>query len=811
MTYSKEKKGRIFIALMLTITIALFSQPKALIESGVSRELNNRMKDAVVMYTGSSMAYVNNMKMQIDPINLEVAPFIKNKTVYVPLRFAAEKLGAQVTWDESTANTKVDLKGNTSKYVLGVNDQVSGIRAEQIGNTVYVPLRLFAQGIGKKFFYHNGLIIISDSTHIIDLNSEKTLFDELISRVNVLPTVDTYENLKSLIEKLSSGKVKGGMMLYDKVGSSFTINSGNVKQEAASSPPSSGSSDYSKTNVQVNGVDEADIVKTDGEYIYQVNKQRIVVVKASPAQDMKVVSELNFNSSYNTNEMNTNYFNPQEMYVDGKYLVVIGSAYVQDVRPMEQGKTNAKMIAPRYPYYSNKNTVKAIIYDLADRVSLKKIREIEVEGNYISSRKIGSSLYLISNKNAWYYGDLKKEDIVPCYSDSNVEGGVRNVDYKNIHYFPGFLEPNFMNIAAVDLDSKIPINVSTYLGASEKIYASADNLYVASTNYNYNVIYKDSISSEIMPQNEVNTLVYKFALNKQNVTYNGKTEVPGTILNQFSMDEDNGYFRIATTVGEVSRTGESISKNNMYVLDEKLNITGRIEDIAPGERIYSVRFMGKKAYMVTFQKVDPLFVIDLSEPTDPKILGKLKIPGYSDYLHPYDENHIIGFGKDTVEAKEGTFAWYQGMKIAIFDVSDVSNPKEMFKEIIGDRGTYSELLNNHKALLFSKDKNLLAFPITVERIKNKQEDQSVSPQYGEFEFQGAYVYNIDLINGFKLKGKITHISDDEYLKSGSYWYNDDKNVQRILYIRDKLYTLSNGMIKANNMEDLKEVNSLVIQ
>lgn len=811
MNFFNGRRVKIFFALILVMAIATISQPKALVETGISGELNKRLKGAVVMYIGSPMAYANNIKLQIDSSNPEVAPFMKNNTVYVPVRFASEKLGAKVTWDESTKVIRIDLKNKSAKYTLNENGQILGIHAEQIGDTSYVPLRPLTQGIGKKFFYHNGLIIISDKVSIIDLSSEKTLFDELVSRVNVLPTVDTYENLKTLIEKASGGRKNGGMILNDAIGLNTSMKSVNVTQNAKSTMPISGSSDYSKTNVQVDGVDEADVVKTDGEYIYKVNRRKIVVIKASPAEDMKVVSVLDFKSSTNPNEVNAKDFNPQEMYVDGKYLVVIGSAYNQEIRPIEQGKIDARMMPPLYPYYAYKNMVKAIIYDLTDRSNLKKIREIEVEGNYVSSRKVGSSLYLISNKNAWYYENMEGENIIPSYRDTAVSESYKSVTYKNIHYFPGFLEPNFMNIATVDLDSKASVNVSAYLGASQNIYASTDNLYIATTNYKYRPMYGTLVRPGIMPQNESSTLVYKFALDKQNVTYKGKIEVLGTILNQFSMDEDNGNFRIATTSGEVWRTGDSTSKNNVYVLDKDLNIVGKVEDIAPGEKIYSVRFMGKRAYLVTFKKVDPLFVLDLSQPTNPKILGKLKIPGFSDYLHPYDENHIIGFGKDTIESKEGTFAWYQGMKIAIFDVSDVNNPKEMFKEVIGDRGTDSELLYNHRALLFSKDKNLLAFPITVAKINNKQENQSVSPQYGEFEFQGAYIYNIDLVNGFKLKGKITHISNDEYMKAGSYWSDNDKNVQRIIYIGDKLYTLSNEMVKVNNMGDLKEVKSIAIQ
>jgi uncharacterized secreted protein with C-terminal beta-propeller domain len=354
--------------------------------------------------------------------------------------------------------------------------------------------------------------------------------------------------------------------------------------------------------------------------------------------------------------------------------------------------------------------------------------------------------------------------------------------------------------------------VSAYLGSGQNIYMSENNLYVAAVNAEYKNEVKrqirDNTNAPRIIYNTVyreNTVVYKFALKDNEVTYLSKGEVPGRILNQFSMDEDRDYFRIATTTGNVWDTGENISKNNLYVMDKNLSISGKIEGIAPGEKIYSVRFMGDRGYMVTFRKVDPLFVIDLKDAKNPRILGALKIPGYSDYLHPYDENHIIGFGKDAEEAyssdgNQANFAFYQGMKIAIFDVSDVANPKEKFSIKIGDRGTTSELLYNHKALLFSKEKNILSFPITVYELK--EPDKQNPSKYGEFAFQGAYVYGVDLEKGFTLRGKITHLTGEDYMKAGQYWYDSDRNVERIIYIGDNLYTISKKMIKAHGMYDL---------
>jgi len=155
---------------------------------------------------------------------------------------------------------------------------------------------------------------------------------------------------------------------------------------------------------------------------------------------------------------------------------------------------------------------------------------------------------------------------------------------------------------------------------------------------------------------------------------------------------------------------------------------------------------------------------------------------------------------------------YLGIKMVLFDITDVTNPVLKFTQIIGDRGTDSELLRNHKALLLSKEKNLLAFPVTLMEVNHKDNlnNNKDNLEYGQFVFQGAYIYNFDLNSGFTLKGKITHISEEEYKKSGEEWYDSNKNIDRILYIENNIYTLSNGMVKANNLSDLKELNSVII-
>jgi len=267
------------------------------------------------------------------------------------------------------------------------------------------------------------------------------------------------------------------------------------------------------------------------------------------------------------------------------------------------------------------------------------------------------------------------------------------------------------------------------------------------------------------------------------------------------MDEYNGYFRLATTGWT-----NGIQQNNVYVLNMSLAVVGKLENLATGENLHSARFMGDRCYLVTFIKTDPLFVIDLSQPNAPKKLGELHIPGYSDYLHPYDETHLIGVGKETVEASEGDFAWYQGLKVSLFDVSNVNEPKQLSKYVIGDRGTDSLVLSDPKAFLFDKSRNLLVIPVDLAEI----DKTAVAPgpsAYGTMVWQGVYVFRLALNDGFVLRGNVTQmeINASSYptFSSGDfYWMNSDYWISRALYIGNTLYTVSNARVQLNSLENL---------
>jgi uncharacterized secreted protein with C-terminal beta-propeller domain len=393
---------------------------------------------------------------------------------------------------------------------------------------------------------------------------------------------------------------------------------------------------------------------------------------------------------------------------------------------------------------------------------------------------IGDYVYFVTSKPAYVVNDLL---FLP---EITMNGKVTEIAPTEISYFNGteqyyqyttFVAMNAQNV------TEAPVYLTVMMGAASTMYVSQDNIYVTFHNNGY---YWSGYG---------NTTIYRIHLQAKNMTVEAKGSVLGQERNQFSMDEYGSYFRIQT----------SGWTTNVYVLDMNLTTVGKLEDLAPGENFHSARFMGNRCYLVTFKKTDPLFVIDLNNATNPQVLGELKIPGYSDYLHPYDETHLIGVGKNTVEAEEGEFAWYQGIKVSLFDVSNVTNPVQDASYVIGDRGSDTPVLTDPKAFLFDRSKNLLAIPVMVAKIDESEYPSPVPPYaYGEPVWQGAYVFDISLYHDLVLEGNITHLNIDMSINEQEYW------VQRSLYIGDVLYTVSDRMVKMNSLEDLSPIGEVAL-
>jgi uncharacterized secreted protein with C-terminal beta-propeller domain len=333
------------------------------------------------------------------------------------------------------------------------------------------------------------------------------------------------------------------------------------------------------------------------------------------------------------------------------------------------------------------------------------------------------------------------------------------------------------------------IGVKTIVSDPGAIYASNNALYVATVQQRENV--RRWYSG--MSQNEV-TNVHKFKLGAkaEDTTYVGSGLVAGHVLNQFSMDERDGYLRMATSLGRVPSPDVTSSITILAPDNGRLATVGAINGIAPQEDIRSVRFDDDRGYIVTFKKTDPLFVFDLADPRAPKMLGELKIPGFSTYMHRLDKDHLLTIGFDAND--HGDFAYFDGMILQIFDVTNPTDPKLLHKEKLGTRGTSSEAATNHLAFNYFAEKKLLAFPMTLC-------SGGGDGVYGSHvDFSGLLVYRVDAKEGFKRVGGVSH--GDGNVSCGNWWASASSLVKRSIFMDDYVYSLAPNQLKIQDTRSM---------
>jgi uncharacterized secreted protein with C-terminal beta-propeller domain len=598
--------------------------------------------------------------------------------------------------------------------------------------------------------------------------------------------------------------------------------------------------DYSTTNVQVENVDEPDYLKNDAKYVYIVSQNTLSIIDAYPAESAKLVLKIAL-------DIESQWI--QNMFLNNDRLVIFYNGQSQEE------------IIPQFdfiPRPSYSPVTHALIVDVSDKENPEILKDYTIDGHFRDARMIGDYAYFVTNKNidhqyprlpiimesaeplmvpdAFYFDNVERfsnfntltaidifgdtitsETFLMGYSGTIYvsENNFYLTYQQNLPY--GFYEESsrdrFFDVVVPllpqDLQNKIKAikedsslsSARQWTEISEVLQDSYNQMSQSQKENLFEKIRKALADYDAKIQQEsLKTIIHKISIDGDKLEYQAKGSVPGRLLNQFSMDESNDRFRVATTTEYYSQYSGMMRSNAVYVLDEDLKILGGLDEIAPDESIFSARFIGDRLYLVTFQQIDPFFVIDLSSDT-PKILGELKIPGFSNYLHPYDDDHVIGVGRDTKEIGNDRVQQL-GVKVALFDVSDVSNPKVIDDYIIGDSSTHSEALNNHKAFFFDKRKNLLSIPISsdtdsLEGITEKR----IAPDWNRWN--GFYILDLDFKNGIDLKGTITHTENDtRYYGMGN---------SRTFYIEEVLYTVSDSMLKMNFMNDLEEVNSIKLE
>lgn len=638
---------------------------------------------------------------------------------------------------------------------------------DQLGKKVDADYSITSNG---KSLEVNGLKEGKYTLHVKDkLRMTKTDFPFHVYKE--LPTVQSQEELKSHFEMV---------MKLQNIQNKDFASPESVEESSEVSSDTKGGGDHSTTNNQVEGVDEADIVKTNGTHIYSITENNIVIVNIEDPTKMKEEARIQFDQEYY----------PMQLFLTEETLIVLAQKNSFQTSTYEQNTNDeARIYAPM------NGMTTALFYDISKPQTPKLLREVGTEGHMSGARLTAGILYYVTNvyPNYWIMEEQENPELRPYTYDSESVETIKPLPYEDLSILPNSKEANYSIITALDVTNPEKNEVITkgYLGGSEQLYMSKNNLFLTSN------IYEDGNSNNKMMWNpgSMDTEVFKFALNKTAIQFVASNRLKGHILNQFSMDEYDGYFRAVTTKGN-SWDENEVSENNLFILDEGMKLIGSLTGLAKDERIYSARFMGDKAYMVTFKETDPLFVLDVAVPDSPKVLGELKIPGFSNYLHPLDENHLIGFGYETrVDTQNGgkePLITTEGMKISLFDVSDLANPKEKDTEIIGDQGTYSPIQYDHHALFEHQENHLFGFPISIyEKLPGKE--------YSDFKQDGALIYEITPENGIRRKGDLLRPE-----VAGQMYEEWESSIQRMVYAGDTIYTIAMKEIKSYNIHTYKQ-------
>lgn len=581
------------------------------------------------------------------------------------------------------------------------------------------------------------------------------------TKVDVPASVESYDDIYGMIEQMQNANVYAGGVMMENAATDSAVAAapsvdagrGEVAMEAPA-PAADGTLDYSGTNVQVKGVDEADIVKTDGSYIYYVAGNQLNILKPDGA-NTKLVSSTSLSGEDSWWGYNS------EMFLLGNRLMII----TQSFNTVWINDANGN-------YQTNTDQTSAVIYDISNPVKPVQVVSLGQSGYYVSSRMIGDYVYLVTSQ--YIYNPVKGTPIT--YIPSTFEGEEsRLLMPTDLYVGPNPQNAAYSVIGSINLKSGANFSsAKAVFGGTSELYANGEHMLLAFSRYSEDVLPiapdKDGKNVQIT-RGSASTDLVLLGLNEGQITKLAEGNVPGNLLNQFSMDEYKDAIRIVTNVntweqriftdGVDTYEYDSTSANALYTLDLNLAILGKIENLAKDEFVKSVRFDGDIGYFVTFRQTDPLFAVDLSNPAKPRVLDALKIPGFSEYLHVFKQNLLLGIG---YAADENTGAM-QGVKLSMFDTTDKTNVKEVTTEKVD--ASWTVVGSNHKAILVDAEKNLIAFPAD----------------------SNYYIYRYTADKGFELAARVNMTAD---LSSWNL---------RGLFIGDYFYVLGDSGVTIISLTD----------
>ncbi len=557
-----------------------------------------------------------------------------------------------------------------------------------------------------------------------------------------------------------NGAATGGTAMNGAATGSTAVDDAIVEETTSTSA----NKEHGTTNTQEKDVDEGDIIKTDGNYLYIANSERdSVSIVDVTGEKMVEVSQLDMKEIEFV----------QEIYINGDKLVIVGVLHTEDESKTSYGYDTYAMADGIY-YMSNDVFVK--VYDISNRKEPKLVTEYSQQGNYENSRMIGTKLYTISEYHVNVYSDNYRDKCIP---EITVDDACEKVPAGCISIIEESPSTTYAVITTLDLSKDTKPESEAILGECNHLYASSKGLFLCSTT-------GDAVQDT--------TKIYKFDYTDTGVEYKCTGKVNGYINNQFSMSYDGEYFRIATTANNTKVDGDTVSfsidnrTNNLYILNNQMQIVGKVEDLAKGELIESVRFVGNMAYVVTFRQTDPLFVIDLSNPENPIVKGELKIPGFSEYLHPITQNLIVGVGQDGTET--GTNG---DCKVSLFDITDPYSPKETVSLPVtgGSCHVYTGVSYNHKLFITLSDTEF-AVPFNLDWYVSK----------GDIEKGGNFYIRYKLQNGTLCETERYFVSDGKCDISGATY------VENTFYIVNHNYSKQSTEIVAFDLTTHEEIDRI---
>jgi len=604
---------------------------------------------------------------------------------------------------------------------------------------------------------------------------------------------------------------------------------------------------YFQEKEQSSEIDESDIIKTNGAHVYALVKNELFIIKAIPASEAQVLSKITFKSRprdifvkdgflavFGNNDQIYNEdfykdFRRKNPYVFFEVFDVSNPASPKQVRDLDfEGTYNDARLIGDYVYfltdtYSNyiaNESLTPYVLDNGQALSTKcdvsskcfspdiyyfdipysaysfmNIAAINIKNN---SESISGQSYLLNEGQDFYF---LQDSIYITHAQYLDERGLEDeARYESI--FPRLSSEDQDKIKKIEDSSSFVLNENEKKYKVAQIFDRYYNSLTAAESVSLNTNISSALATKLAEKfkEKEKTIIHKIVINNGKIEYRAMGEVSGRIISKTSIGEEGNYLRVATAKKQSQlsvATANQDSYSSVFVLDSNLKTIGSLENLATTEKIYSAHFIGDRVYLITFKQSDPLFVIDLSNPTKPAVLGALKVPGMSNYLHPTDKNGniLIGLGRE-VEEVPGGLATGKGLKLSLFDFSDLKKPMELDNFLLGDENSSSITLSDHKSFLYSVEKKILSVPAAIY-------------EKGKLAFAGSLVFSFD--NGqLGLKGKVDHSSGGNFTQvdmwNGINYYNN--TVKRSFYIEDNIYTFSNKYLKINSLADMAEIKSI---